>query len=131
MANVNFDPDDISSTAALASQIKMKFSDMLCFADPAPFAAASLLSSNEPKFRLPAQDSVWQIAMRNSAPGSAPAVNGARPRNYLWIRRPVHRARRMRHMQMGGTLGEIKIIPAILLFSSCVGIAAALSVFIR
>lgn len=71
------------------------------------------------------QASSWVLEMRSEQ------KTKHKLRNYLWIRRPVHRPGRMHRQQINQTLGEIKAIPTLVLFASFISIAICLSIFVH
>jgi hypothetical protein len=51
-------------------------------------------------------------------------------RNYLWIRRPARRMQ-MRHDHVSEVFGDIKVLPALILFATFISIAFGLSLFVH
>lgn len=72
-----------------------------------------------------AQSSSWVLQMQSEQ------KTKHQLRNYLWIRRPVHRPGRMHRHEIKQTLGEIKAIPTLVLFASFISIAICLSIFVH
>jgi hypothetical protein len=72
----------------------------------------------------------FQVVLRtaNNTPVRSQQTSG---RKYLWVRRTSRRAYNAHMSRMHESLGDISAMPAILIFSSLVGIAFILSILIH
>ena len=74
------------------------------------------------------------VLMRASG-GKSPVNNlqpGRPPRNFLWIRRPAHRHGRFTAgHRISETVSDVKLVPAIVLFSTFISIAILLTIIIH